>query len=79
MNNAAVKGSYLTAGTAVDFNALLEGVCALKPKCTDCGILLQESVTGVRTRLSDSGKAKKLCRACAVSEIGENLVADLPK
>lgn len=67
------------AGSAVDFAALLKGVRSLKPKCVDCGVALQESVTGVRVRLSDDGKEQKLCRACAVSEIGEALVETLPR
>ena len=67
------------ARVAVDFSALLEGVRTLKPKCAECGVALQESVTGVRSRISDDGIAQKICRACAVSEIGENLVRDLPR
>lgn len=69
--------SFTSSG--VDFAALLAGVRSLKPKCVDCGVALQESVTGVRIRLSDKGKEEKLCRACAVSEIGETLIETLPR
>lgn len=79
MQTVAADSVCYSAATAVDFSALLEGVRALKPKCADCGIPLQESVTGVRTRLTDDGKAEKLCRACAVTEIGESLVLHLPR
>lgn len=66
-------------GKAVNFSALINGVRQLKPRCADCGIALQESVTGVRTRLDDEGHAQKLCRSCAIFEIGERLVQDLPR
>lgn len=67
------------ASSPVDFAALLAGVRALKPRCVECGVSLQESVTGVRVRFSDDGMAEKLCRACAVSEIGETLIETLPR
>lgn len=79
MKNFADGLAFHAAGASVDFSSLLEGVRALKPKCVECGIPLQESLTGVRVRKSEDGHTEKLCRACAVSEIGERLIADLPK
>lgn len=71
--------AFHDAPAGVDFSALLKGVRSLKPKCAECGIALQESVTGVRTRVTGAGHSEKLCRACAVSEIGESLIANLPR
>lgn len=67
------------ADASMDFATLLAGVRALQPTCVDCGVALQAAVTGVRFRLSDEGKKEALCRACAVSEIGEALLESLPR
>lgn len=78
MSNKFFEGAYLQPGAIPDFGRLFGAVRALKPKCTDCGIPLQESVTGIRSR-QNGDKVEKLCRACAVSAIGERLLEDLPR
>ncbi|WP_199026608.1 hypothetical protein [Ralstonia sp. ASV6] len=79
MANVAENIKFQNAAGGVNFDGLLAGVRALKPKCAECGIPLQESITGVRFRETDEGTTEKLCRACAVTEIGEELVTTLPR
>ena len=62
----------------VNFSALTEAVRQLRPSCVECGTGLSESETGIRTRLDDDGHPEKLCRSCALAEIGERLVQDSP-
>lgn len=73
------EGARLVPGQAVDFTALFAGVRALAPKCVDCQVPLDEDVTGIRTRSNDQGGTDEICRACAVSAIGERLLLDTPK
>lgn len=63
----------------VNFEGILATVRTLQPKCMECGIPLEESITGLRFRQTDEGATEKLCRACAVTEIGEQLVTTLPR
>jgi hypothetical protein len=79
MANVAENFKFQNAADGVNFDGLLAGVRALKPKCAECGVPLQESITGVRFRQTEEGATEKLCRACAVTEIGENLVTTLPR
>lgn len=79
MADVAKKFKFQTAASGVNFDGLLASVRALKPKCVECGVPLQESITGVRFRQTDDGETEKLCRACAVAEIGEALVTTLPR
>lgn len=74
MANVSEKFKFQNAAGGVNFDGLLAGVRVLQPKCAECGCSLQESITGVRFRETNEGTAEKLCRACAVSEIGEELV-----
>jgi hypothetical protein len=38
-----------------------------------------ESTTGVRVRTDEAGHPERLCRACALTELGERLVLDTPR
>jgi len=78
MSRVLEQGRYVS-GAKLDFSGLYAAIRANKPKCVVCDVSLQESITGVRTRVSDEGKIEKMCRACAVAELAENIVQDLPR
>lgn len=79
MINTQEFGRYLTVGEVVDFSGLYAGILKYKPKCPDCGVPLQESETGVRARVSDDGEVQHVCRPCALEEIAERLLVDMPQ
>jgi hypothetical protein len=79
MANSVQGLAFQSAAGGVNFEGLLAGVRALQPKCAECGIPVDESTTGVRYRQTAAGATEKLCRACAVTEIGESLMDALPR
>lgn len=78
MSQVLERGRYVPGGQ-LDFSGMFKQIRENKPKCVECGVSLQESVTGVRTRLNDLGEQEKMCRACAVEELADRIVQDLPR
>lgn len=76
MDNFAQQLRFHSAASDVDFSSLLAGVRALAPRCA---VPLDFALTGIRIRMTESGSEEKLCRPCAVTEIGESLLNHLPK
>jgi hypothetical protein len=79
MENLAQQLRFQSAASDVDFSALLAGVRAIAPRCVECGVPLDFAMTGIRFRMTEAGDEGKLCRPCAVTEVGESLLSDLPK
>lgn len=79
MDNFAQQLRFHSAASDVDFSSLLAGVRALAPRCAECAVPLDFALTGIRIRMTESGSEEKLCRPCAVTEIGESLLNHLPK
>ena len=73
------KWDKILAKAPVDFDVLADGVRALAPKCAECGIPLDADTTGIRERQTEAGPVERLCRACALTELGEAVVRDIPK
>jgi hypothetical protein len=63
----------------VDFSTLLAGVRKLQPKCAQCGFPHAGVFGEYRARVRDDGNVEQICTACAVSEIGESLLKNLPQ
>lgn len=79
MNKFSEGLVFHSAATSVDFSALLAGVRKLQSKCVQCGFPHAGDFGESRTRINEDGKVEQLCTACAVFEIGENLLSDLPR
>jgi hypothetical protein len=60
-----------------DYLKLLSAIRSRKAKCADCARPIQESVTGVKHRNSESGQ-DSICDACFYQELGERLQSDMP-
>jgi hypothetical protein len=79
MEKFAQQLRFHTAASEVDFSGLLAGVRAIAPRCAECEVPLDFELTGIRFRMTEAGDEEKLCRPCAVTEIGESLLSSLPK
>lgn len=75
----ANAAAHVPPGSPLDFAALMRGVRALKPACLDCSVPLDIVETGIRTRQNDAGGSESVCRACALPELGDRLLEDLPQ